>query len=88
MGYDRKYGRVTTEHDDIPGDEPVIVFRARDRFVPAMLGYYMQLCQGGGAPERHVELVTGSIAEIEQWQLDHPDQVRTPTSERSRAWMG
>jgi hypothetical protein len=49
MGYDRKYGQVTTEHDDIPDDEPVIVFRARDRFVPAMLGYYLAACERGGA---------------------------------------
>jgi hypothetical protein len=88
MGYDGKYGRVTTEHGDIPEDEPVIVFRGHDPFVPAMLGYYLALCETGGAPQRHQDLVTGRIAEIVQWQREHPGEVKVPTSERSRAWMG
>lgn len=87
MGTDRKYGRVTTEHGDIPDDEPVIVFRARDRFVPAMLGVYLQLCHDNGSPERHQELVAGSRDQIEQWQRENPDKTKTPDSERSRAWM-
>jgi hypothetical protein len=88
MGYDRKYGKVTTEHGDIPDDEPVIVFRARDRNVPAMLDFYMQLCDENGSPARHIELVEGSKRQIVAWQTDNRGEVRTPDSERSRAWMG
>lgn len=87
MGFDRKYGRVTTEHGDIPDDEPVIVFRGRDRLVPAMLEHYMDLCERAGSPARHVRLVHGSAEQIEKWQEANPDRVRTPDSERSRAWM-
>jgi hypothetical protein len=87
MGYDGKYGRVTTEHGDIPDDEPVIVFRGRDRLVPEMLAHYMDLCERAGSPARHVRLVHVSTDLIEKWQRDNPDRVRTPDSERSREWM-
>jgi hypothetical protein len=88
VGYDGKYGKVTTEHGDIPDDEPVIVFRARDRIVPAMLRFYLEMCEANGSPQRHLHLIQRSSADIVRWQADHPDRVRTPDSERSRAWMG
>lgn len=88
MGYDRKYGKVTTEHGNIPDDEPVIVFRARDKMVPAMLRFYMEMCEANGSPARHIDLVQGASRQIVQWQLDHKDQVRQPDSERSREWLG
>lgn len=87
MGTDGKYGRVTTEHGDIPDDEPVIVFRARDRLVPPMLDEYLQLCRDEGSPQRHLDLVTKAMHQIIDWQREHQDRVRTPDSERSRAWM-
>jgi len=88
VGYDRKYGKVTTEHGDIPDDEPVIVFRGRDKMVPAMIDQYLYLCRAGGSPQRHLDLVTESQRQIVAWQETHPDGTRTPDSERSRAWMG
>lgn len=88
MGYDGKYGKVTTEHGDIPDDEPVIVFRGRDRIVPAMLRFYLEMCESNGSPPRHLSLIQRSAAEIVRWQNEHPEQVRTPDSERSRTWMG
>lgn len=87
MGYDGKYGKVTTEHGDIPDDEPVIVFRGRDKMVPAMLRFYLDMCAENGSPQRHLDLVQRSAANIIQWQVEHSDQARQPDSERSRAWM-
>lgn len=87
MGFDRKYGRVTTEHGDIPDDEPVIVFRGRDRLLVAVLDEYVRQCAAAGSPQRHVDIVQTSREKIRQWQQDNPDRVRTPDSERSRAWM-
>jgi hypothetical protein len=87
MGYDSKYGKVTTEHGDIPADEPVIVFRARDALTVPMLKFYAQLCQEEGSPPRHVDLVRSTRDTFQCWQNDHPDQVRTPDSERSREWL-
>ena len=87
MGHDRKYGRVTTEHGDIPDNEPVIVFRARDRLTPKLIGIYWNLCKEAGSPQRHLDLVNGTIDVFEHWQDMHQDKVRTPDSERSREWM-
>jgi hypothetical protein len=87
VGYDGKYGKVTTEHGDIPDDEPVIVFRARDKMVAPMLKFYLELCATNSSPPRHLSLIQRAAAEIARWQSEHPDQVRQPDSERSRAWM-
>lgn len=88
MGYDRKYGNVTTDHGEIPDDEPVIVFRGRDRLLPEVLAKYMSLCEGAGSPQRHVDIVAESRRQIMSWQAENPEKTRTPDSERSRAWMG
>jgi hypothetical protein len=87
MGTDGKYGRVTTEHGDIPDDEPVIVFRARDRLVPELLDYYHGQCIEAGSPQRHRDLIAAQRKRIIAWQDANPDKVRTPDSERSREWM-
>lgn len=86
MGYDRKYGKVTTEHGSIPEDEPVIVFRARDRLSPDVIAYYGSLCVKA-SPDFHQDLVKGTLQAFLDWQRDHPDQVRTPDSEAHRERM-
>ncbi len=86
MGYDRKYGRITIEHgEEIPEDEPVVVFRGRDRLLPAILNIYIELCDLAGSPENHVELATGTYELVSNWQLENPHKVRTPQSTR---WNG
>jgi hypothetical protein len=87
MGYDGKYGKVTTEYGDIPDGEPVLVFRARDKNTPALIAFYHDLCKAGGSPERHLTLVRDAAQRFADWQDQHPDQVKVPDSERSRAWM-
>lgn len=88
MGYDGKYGQVTTEHGDIPADEPVFVFRARDVTTPDLLAYYLMRCVKKGSPKRHLDGIVGAIERFRRWQQANPGNVRTPDSERSRAWMG
>lgn len=87
MGRDGKYGRVTTEHGDIPDDEPVIVFRARDEHTRAVLAHYLKLCDQGGSTMRHLRLVAEALAVFTRWQEKNPEKMRTPNSERSREWM-
>jgi hypothetical protein len=88
MAVDRKYGRVDTEHGDLPDDMPVVVLLARDnQSVPALVEY-RSYCEQAGSPQRHLDLITGTIEQFMAWQLAHPDQVRVPDSERSREWMG
>ncbi len=87
MGFDRKYGRVTTEHGDVPDDEPVIVFRARDSLLCPLLSEYHEKCIQAGSPARHLELIAETYNRIADWQEANPDKVKVPDSERSRAWM-
>jgi hypothetical protein len=87
MGTDIKYGQVTTEHGDIPADEPVIVFRARDSLTAPLISYYHKLCETAGSPPRHLEIIEQNYTRFADWQEANPGKVRTPDSERSRAWM-
>lgn len=75
MGIDGKYGRVTTERGDIGEDEPVIVFRAQDRVLPSLLVVYRTLCEHRGSPQRHLDLIDGAVAAIEEWQENHRTKV-------------
>lgn len=83
MGYDRKYGKVTTEHGDIGDDEPVVVFRARDITLPNLLCFYAYLCMKAGSPTRHLAIVSNSRKAIVDWQRN-TGKVRVPSSESSR----
>ena len=86
MGYDPKYGRITTERGEIPDDEPVILFRGHDLYLPAVMQRYLQLCASGGSPGRHVELAADALEAVQAWQRANPGRVKVPDSERSRAW--
>jgi hypothetical protein len=82
MGYDLKYGKVTTERKggDIPDDEIVVVFRSRDKLLAALLREYARRAAVEGCPEDHVDLVLSAAEEVLRWQADHPDRVILPTS--------
>jgi hypothetical protein len=86
MPIDSKYGHVTLEHGDhIPDDEPVVVFRAKDRLLPKVLAYYRLFCWKDGSPKRHLLLIDKALEAVQGYQADHPPV--TPSSETSRAWM-
>lgn len=85
MAIDLKYGKVTLEHGTIGEDEPVVVFRATDRFLPKVLAYYHLFCLKGGSPRRHLDLILNSRDKVLSWQLTN--KIRTPSSEASREWL-
>lgn len=80
MGFDRKYGNITTEHGDIPDDEPVFVFRGRDRFLPDVLAYYFQLADSQGSGQHHCGLIEDAREKLLQWQHQNSEKLRTPDS--------
>ncbi len=84
MGYDGKYGKITTEHGSIPDDEPVMVFRARDRLTPALIEHYAVMCQQAGSPAFHVDLVHAAADRFLEWQEQHPGMTRVPDSAAHR----
>jgi len=85
MAIDHKYGRVTLEHGSIGEDEPVVVFRAKDKLLPKLLAYYHLFCLKAGSPKRHLDLILESREKVQIWQ--DANEPRTPTSENSRDWM-
>jgi hypothetical protein len=62
----------------IPDDEPLFLFRGRDRLVPHLLGVYLEIRRGIESPKQNIELIQADIDTITQWQHDNPDKVRTP----------
>ena len=82
MAIDSKYGRVTTERGTIGEDEPVVVFRAQDRLLTSVLGFYWDICQVAGSPQEHLDRIAETQRTIEQWQAENFTQV--PRSGRTR----
>jgi hypothetical protein len=62
----------------IPRDEPVILFRGRDRLVSQVLEFYYTLRSKITDPEQNLVLLKKDIDEIVAWQKANPDKVRTP----------
>lgn len=81
MGYDGKYGKITTEHGDIPDDEPVMLFRGRDAMLPALVDLYLGLCKHSGSPQRHLDIVQETSERLAEWQRTHRDRVVIPSSQ-------
>jgi len=78
MAVDRKYGRVTFEKEPgtpIPDDEPVFIFRAQDKLLPALLEDYWWYCKDVGSPEAHLDAIRDMKVEVEKWQETHPTKV-------------
>lgn len=87
MARDLKYGKVTLEYGTIGEDEVVVVFRAQDALLPKLLMYYHLFCLKAGTKRRHLRLVMDAIDAVQEWQRDHPDQVKLPSSETSKDWL-
>lgn len=85
MGNETKYGRVTTQHGEIPEDEPVFLFRAQDQLLPQVLDYYRDLCKEAGSPLHHLTGIAEAKMDVAQWQDRHPGDVKVPgTRHRER----
>lgn len=62
----------------IPLDEPLILFRGKDKLLPQLLEKYAALCQEAGSPEQQLTLLRKRIDEINDWQTNHQDKVKVP----------
>jgi hypothetical protein len=80
MGFDGKYGQVVTEFGDIPPTEPVVVFRAQDKLLPAVLDHYHLLAHNEGSPQKHLDLIEAALERVQEWQEENPTKV--PDSSR------
>jgi hypothetical protein len=75
MAIDLKYGKVQLERGDIGDDEPVVVFRARDKLLPKVLSYYLLFCMKEGSPRKHIDLILKAVDIVKDWQSKNKTKV-------------
>lgn len=79
MAIDGKYGRVALERGTVGDSEPVVVFRAQDALLPAVLDMYLHLCEIAGSPRRHLEGIREAAMVVKGWQAQN--RTKTPSSD-------
>lgn len=62
----------------LPEDEPLIVFRAKDKTVRPLIGQYRDLCRESGSPRAHIDRIDSTLRTFEQFAADFPDRMKTP----------
>ena len=60
----------------IPDDEPIMIFRAKDRKTIGMLIAYQAMCED----ENHKAVVQGRMEDFIEWQSKNQDIVKEPDS--------
>ena len=79
---DGKYktdGNVTKlDGTPITDDEPLVLFRAKDKLLPQLLEDYKKLCQDAGCQAQQVETLGPLIQQVKDWQATHQDKVKLP----------
>lgn len=55
-------------HTPLAPDEPTFTFRAQDKFMPAILAFYAQLCEEEDASEEHIRSVAVVQDRTLTWQ--------------------
>ncbi|MDB5178530.1 MAG: hypothetical protein JWN01_473 [Patescibacteria group bacterium] len=62
----------------IPADEPLMLFRGRDKLLPQLLDHYKVLRINAGSSEKFIKILQKQIDAIKQWQANNPDRIRIP----------
>lgn len=62
----------------IPDGEPIILFRAKDITLPALLASYATLCRLLGSPSQHIDHIEAMRRNVMDWQAKNLDKVRAP----------
>ncbi len=79
---DGKYktdGNITKlDGTPIPDDEPLVLFRAKDKLLPQLLEDYKQLCQDADCQAQQVETLGPLIQQVKDWQAANQDKVKLP----------
>lgn len=79
---DGKYktdGNITKlDGTPIPDDEPLILFRAKDKLLPQLLEDYKKLCQDAGCQPQQIETLVPLIQQVKDWQTANQAKVKLP----------
>jgi hypothetical protein len=62
----------------IPDDEPIILFRAQDKFLPQLLHYYKMLSEAHDSAPTFVLDITKKRSDVIEWQTENKDKVKVP----------
>jgi len=68
----------------IPEDEPLILFRARDRNALAMLRHYRLLCEEDLCTAFHMDGIDNRIAAFAEFKHLHPERMKQPGITRGK----
>lgn len=68
MAYDLKYGPIEIPGSSIGANEPVVIFRGRDKHLPKLMELYADLCSEDDDTEKHVALCERTKKDIEEYQ--------------------
>jgi hypothetical protein len=63
--------------DTIPDEEPVFIFRARDRHAAAVLEFYAKMVHDTA----HFEAVCGRLDDFRRFSKEHPERMKEPDTE-------
>lgn len=79
------YKRQESQTDEeIPEDEPLFLFRARDALAMTTLIEYQHLCYDAGCAPAHVQGITDAIDDFARFKRDHPERMKEPGSSMRR----
>lgn len=62
----------------VPDDEPLILFRARDRNALDMLRFYRAICRTDGCTDFHLRGIDNRIEAFEQFAISQPGRMKQP----------
>lgn len=74
--YTVRDGRIVNRvsGEAIPDDEPLFIFRARDKFAFAAISYYSSMVPAG----EHAEAVKKRVEDFLEFQDAHPERMKVP----------
>jgi len=68
----------TSNGEEVPDDEPMILFRARDNLAVNMLKTYWQISIEAGCTDHHISGVAERISQFERFAYENPERMKQP----------
>ncbi len=81
LGVQLTEGHLVNRHtgEAIPHDEPVFVFRARDKFAAEVIDYYLGiLAVNPDVPLAHGDAVLRRLKDFQRFAEAHPERMKVP----------
>ncbi len=72
--------------DEIPEDEPTILYRGRDKLAVPMMNFYRELCAKDGATDYQLRSMGQMITRFERYKESHA--TKQPGITEGRKWDG